>query len=59
MILVLLVEEEAPLVSLQSLEIGHGVGDQDEDQPSLAPPLGLDHLQYWIENTLLQLILLT
>ena len=55
MILVLLVEKEAPLVSLESLEIGHGVGDQDQDQPGLAPPLGLDHLQYWIENNQLLL----
>ena len=43
-LVILLVEEEAPLVSFQSLEIRHSVGNQDQHQPRLSLTLCLDHL---------------
>ena len=43
-LVILLVEEEAPLVSFQSLEIRHSVGNQDQNQPRLSLSLRLDHL---------------
>ena len=38
--LYLLIEQEAPLVRLQPLEVGHGVGAELEHQPGLGLALG-------------------
>ena len=41
----LLIEQEAPLIRLQSLEVGHGVGAEVEHQPRLGLALGLHLLE--------------
>ena len=46
----LLIEEEAPLIRLQPLEVRHGVRDQNQHQPSLGLALGLDHLNDEIQS---------
>ena len=51
-LIILLVEEEAPLVSFQSLEIRHSVGNKDQHQPGLSLTLRLDHLNKNVSSVL-------